>query len=136
VVLSRSLVPPLSGLLAAHGRSHAGGVRLRGVAQRGAASRLAAPHAQLFQRVGPAATAPAAAASRLAAVDELRFAHLTEVVVAAAYRTAQRHTLVFVPDYLDFVRVRQWLADRDLSFAAVHEYSRESEVGDGGGGVL
>jgi hypothetical protein len=137
VVLSRNLLPPLVNLFAAQGKSHAGAVRLRGVQQKGAAARLAAPHAQLFQRIGPSATAAAKAAgtsssssssSSLGAVDELRFAHLTNTVLAAAYRVHQRHTLVFVPDYLDFVRIRQWLSDQGHSFAAVHEYSRESEV--------
>ena len=137
VLLSRSLLPPLVNLFAAQGKSHAGALRLRGVQQKGAAARLAAPHAQLFQRIGPSAASGAASkaagtsssSSSLGAVDELRFAHLTNTVLAAAYRVHQRHTLLFVPDYLDFVRIRQWLSDQGHSFAAVHEYSRESEVG-------
>ncbi len=47
-------------------------------------------------------------------------------MLAAVRRTKQRRTLLFLPSYFDFVRVRNWLTERDFDFVAVHEYSRTS----------
>ncbi|KAJ1998498.1 hypothetical protein GGI04_004975, partial [Coemansia thaxteri] len=38
------------------------------------------------------------------------------------------HTLVFVPSYFDYVRIRNYCRDKSCSFAAISEYSTASEA--------
>ena len=136
VLLASAMVPELGGLLGRHASNHAGKVRVRGVAQLGAAAALAVPHRQLFQRV--AVVPGGSGGSPLAAADEARFAYLTGTVLATLRRTKQRRTLIFIPSYYDFVRVRNWLTVEGFAFAAIHEYSRtsgkEGAPRGGGGG--
>lgn len=36
--------------------------------------------------------------------------------------------MIFVPSYFDFVRLRNWLKERDYHFAALSEYSSGSDI--------
>ena len=36
------------------------------------------------------------------------------------------HTLIFIPSYFDYVRIRNWSASADLDFAEICEYTKVS----------
>ncbi|KAJ1798364.1 rRNA-binding ribosome biosynthesis protein utp25, partial [Coemansia sp. RSA 2399] len=67
---------------------------------------------------------------RLASAADDRFAHFTENVLPEIERSAKddKHTVIFVSSYFDFVRVRNHLHDKNVSFAAISEYSTRSEA--------
>jgi U3 small nucleolar RNA-associated protein 25 len=46
-------------------------------------------------------------------------------------RLKQKHTLIFIPSYFDFVSVRNLLLKQEASFVSVTEYARVSEVSRG-----
>ena len=38
------------------------------------------------------------------------------------------HTLVFVPSYFDFVKVRNWFKKEDLDYSEISEYTKDKKV--------
>jgi U3 small nucleolar RNA-associated protein 25 len=40
------------------------------------------------------------------------------------------HTLVFVPSYFDFVRLRNWFQKSDLDFGDVCEYTKDNRIAE------
>ena len=40
------------------------------------------------------------------------------------------HTLVFVPSYFDFVRVRNWFQKSDLDFGDICEYTKDKRIAE------
>jgi len=64
-------------------------------------------------------------APALPLAPDAKFKYFVESVLPYA----GAHTCVFIPDYFDYVLVRNYLMKaRDKSFVAVHEYSRGTEV--------
>ncbi|WVQ80182.1 hypothetical protein IAT38_002287 [Cryptococcus sp. DSM 104549] len=69
-----------------------------------------------------------------AAVEEVdaRLEHFSSKTIPALLRSAisRQNTLIIVPSYFDFVRVTNYLRKADkVSFAAISEYSSNSEIG-------
>ena len=64
----------------------------------------------------------------LAASDDARLAFFADKVYQRLVSACQTHTLLVVPTYVDFVRVRNWLKKQTASFLACTEYSDVSEV--------
>ncbi|KAM9477469.1 U3 small nucleolar RNA-associated protein 25 homolog [Clarias gariepinus] len=57
-----------------------------------------------------------------------RFQFFVEKVLPQYRDSVMSHTLIYVPSYFDFVRVRNFLKKEDVSFSALSEYSSRSEV--------
>ena len=77
---------------------------------------------QIFQRIP---------ARSLASSADDRFAHFTRRVLPQlkASPTGGAHTLIFVPSYFDYLRLRRFMRDEaDMQFAACSEYDRGSQV--------
>lgn len=68
------------------------------------------------------------ACSSLADSLEQRFKYLTERMMPQFSRDAMDHTLLFVPNYFDFVKVRNWFKASDLDYAEISEYSKDKRV--------
>jgi len=77
---------------------------------------------QVFQRV----TCPTVSEAGSA---RLRF--FSEHVLPKLQRLQQKHTLIYIPSYFDFVAVRNLLLKREVKFVSVTEYARVSEVSRG-----
>lgn len=60
-----------------------------------------------------------------------RLAYFSNRVLPQILRLQQKHTLIFIPSYFDFVSVRNILLKREASFVSVTEYARVSEVSRG-----
>ncbi|KAI0133938.1 hypothetical protein BJ170DRAFT_179865 [Xylariales sp. AK1849] len=73
-------------------------------------------------------------ASSVSAEPDARFAYFTSAIVPALAKRAKdiNGTLVFVPSYLDFVRVRNYFATspavQNLTFGAISEYASVPEA--------
>ncbi|KAL8377779.1 hypothetical protein RB595_008455 [Gaeumannomyces hyphopodioides] len=131
VVLSAFNTPELSELLRSHCQNWAGRARVQ-------------PEYQgLIQQLGGVVSHARQTFSRfdapsIAAEPDARFEYFTKAVVPAlARRAASRDgtaggTLVFVPSYMDFVRVRNYFAAdpaaASLSFGAVSDHSGVAET--------
>jgi U3 small nucleolar RNA-associated protein 25 len=56
-------------------------------------------------------------------LDELRFKHFNRFTLPALRENPRPGSLVFVPSYFDFVRVRNLLTEHEVSFAVASEYT-------------
>lgn len=77
---------------------------------------------QVFQRV-VCQTVSDAGTSRLR--------YFADHVLPKLMRLKQKHTLIYIPSYFDFVAVRNLLLKREANFVSVTEYARISEVSRG-----
>ena len=74
---------------------------------------------QVFQRV-PCST--------FANQGDERMKYFEERVLPQILRSKQKHTMIFIPSYFDFVSVRNLLLKKEVDFVSVTEYARVSEV--------
>lgn len=124
VVFSGYLTPELNGIFSTHMRNVGGKVR---VAQKYAGSMLSATAVQLRQ------TFTRFASRSPASEPDDRFKYFTTVVMPSVTRHIPGEgepgmgVLIFIPSYLDFVRVRNMFAGsavaQNISFGAVCEYT-------------
>jgi U3 small nucleolar RNA-associated protein 25 len=80
------------------------------------------PTRQVFQRV---------AATSFATQSQDRLDYFCNKVLPQIFSNQQRHTLIFIPSYFDFVAVRNVLLKQEVDFVSVTEYARTSEVSRG-----
>lgn len=132
LVVSAYLTPELNALAAKHMRNFAGRVKFQPEYE-GAMLNLGVQVRQTFSRFDAASPA----------VDpDARFKYFTTAIVPSLARAATRRSsggdgdaaagiLVFIPSYLDFVRVRNYFAasttTQNVSFGARSEYSSTAE---------
>ncbi|MCJ8731054.1 hypothetical protein PDJAM_G00191630 [Pangasius djambal] len=57
-----------------------------------------------------------------------RFQFFVDKVLPQYRDSVMSHTLIYVPSYFDFVRVRNFLKKEDVSFCVMSEYSERAEV--------
>ncbi|KAI1142617.1 DUF1253-domain-containing protein [Hypoxylon sp. FL0543] len=129
IVLSAFNTPELAELHRRFGTNWAGRVRVQPEAYAGAIEELGSivKAKQTFSRFE---------ALSLAAEPDARFAYFTSAVVPTLTKRANTKdlagTLIFVPSYLDFVRVRNYFATNPacsgLAFGAVSEYADVPEA--------
>ena len=74
---------------------------------------------QVFQRVP---------CSSFANQGDERMKYFEERVLPQMLRSKQKHTMIFIPSYFDFVSVRNLLLKKEVDFVSVTEYARVSEV--------
>ncbi|XP_036431105.1 digestive organ expansion factor isoform X2 [Colossoma macropomum] len=60
--------------------------------------------------------------------QDTRFQFFVEKVLPQYRDSVMSHTLIYVPSYFDFVRLRNFLKKEDVSFSSISEYSKRSEV--------
>ena len=77
---------------------------------------------QVFQRV-PCTSVSEAGSNRLR--------YFSESILPKLTRLKQKHTLIYIPSYFDFVAVRNMMLKREMDFVSVTEYARISEVSRG-----
>lgn len=78
---------------------------------------------QVFTRLSP---------KNYAQDSEQRFEHFTKAIMPSIMKTPDHEgTLVVVPSYFDFVRLRNWLDHEDYSFAALSEYTPQGQISRG-----
>ncbi|KAM9788129.1 U3 small nucleolar RNA-associated protein 25 homolog [Syngnathus typhle] len=59
---------------------------------------------------------------------DARFQFFVDKVLPQYRDSVMSHTLIYIPSYFDFVRLRNYMKKQEMSFASVCEYSRKSEM--------
>ena len=59
---------------------------------------------------------------------EDRFKYFTEKLMPQYQRDSMFHTLVFIPSYFDYVKVRNWFKSSNLDFSEVSEYTKDKKI--------
>ena len=119
------LEPEMKSVFGTYAQSRAGTARLtrKTTWPNAALNQIALPMRQVFQRI--------AVSSVLEQVDA-RLEYFAKNVLRKIDRNQQPFTLIFVPSYLEFVSLRNFLLKREADyFVSVTEYSRHTEVSRG-----
>ena len=85
----------------------------------GSITKVALQLRQVFQRIQ---------AQKRVTADDDRFNAFCELVLPQLRTSTDGHVLVFVPSYLDYVRVRNYFTKKRLRFSVANEYSENSEI--------
>ncbi|KAG8504394.1 Digestive organ expansion factor [Galemys pyrenaicus] len=94
-------------------------VAVRSIPMTGSISRVLVQLPHVFQRLE---------AEDLTSVIDARFSFFVDRVLPQYRDAVMAHTLIYVPSYFDFVRLRNYFKREDLSFAPICEYSRRPAV--------
>jgi U3 small nucleolar RNA-associated protein 25 len=124
VFVSRFADPCLISSFKRHAQSARGRLKLRRKvsAEEASICDVLVPMRQVFQRVP-------CDSFRSQGDDRLNF--FSEKVFPQLSRLGQKHTIIYIPSYFDFVAVRNLLLKKGASFVSVTEYARASEVSRG-----
>ena len=60
-----------------------------------------------------------------------RLSYFADKVLPKLRQMKQKHTLIYIPSYFDFIALRNYLLKKELQFVSVTEYARVSEVSRG-----
>ncbi|KAJ2731790.1 rRNA-binding ribosome biosynthesis protein utp25 [Coemansia sp. BCRC 34962] len=121
ILISEYMTPEIQAVFNNNCRSIEGKVRIKPVYP-GAVTDVIAQVPQIFKRLS---------VKRLQSAADDRFAHFADHVfpeLQKASTTGDKHILLFVSSYFDFVRIRNFCRDKCCSFAAISEYSTTSEA--------
>lgn len=122
LIISTEVVDPF--LLSAFkrfGKSVAGSMKMRKkiLPSEAALAKVLVPMKQVFQRI---------AVPSFDQQTDGRVNYFVKHILPEIQRHKQKHTMVYIPSYFDFVALRNVFLKREISFVSVHEYSRVSEV--------
>lgn len=124
LIFSQFNTPELSKLFRVHCQNWAGKVRME-PEHAGVIGELGVKARQTFSRIDPPS---------VASEPEARFDYFTKAIVPTLVKRAKdaTGTLIFIPSYLDFVRVRNYFATNQavesLTFGAISEYATVPEA--------
>lgn len=122
LILSTDIIDPsLQSAFKRFGKSIAGSakVRRKTAPEEAALANVFLPMKQVFQR------APVASFDQQ---TDARVQYFVKHVLPQIQQHKQKHTMVYIPSYFDFVALRNIFLKREIAFVSVHEYSRHTEV--------
>jgi len=120
ILLSNVTAPELNSVWSGHCSNYTGKVRSANpVTGRGSLARVLSDTPLVWHRV--------AVTSLKESLDQ-RFKYFTEKIMPQFNRDCMDHTLVFVPSYYDFVKVRNWFKSSDLDYSEISEYTKEKRI--------
>jgi U3 small nucleolar RNA-associated protein 25 len=86
---------------------------------------------QIFQRIpspSNSSSSSSSSSSALELADDARYEYFVNTVFPKIQTTHENHTLIFIPSYLDYVRIRNYLKHRHVITANLCEYTRSAEI--------
>ncbi|KAI9094703.1 digestive organ expansion factor, partial [Phlyctochytrium arcticum] len=112
--------PDLNSLFAKSCKNTAGKIKTLSP-HTGTLSNVLVPVPQLFQRIP---------CSNPAKADDARFAYFVERVLPTLRSSIvqQAHSMIFIPTYFDYVRVRNYLKEHKYEFAELSEYTPTRDI--------
>ena len=124
IVSSKIIDPCMISSFKRFAKSESGSIKMRRKVKPETASiaNVLVPIKQVFQKI------PVASFEKQ---SEARVNYFVNTLLPQIQRRKQKHTMVYVPSYFDFVSLRNAFLKRDLSFVSVTEYSRPTEISRG-----
>tara|TARA_A100001015_G_scaffold321500_2_gene452588 strand:+ start:126 stop:1307 length:1182 start_codon:yes stop_codon:yes gene_type:complete len=122
IVTSHFNIAEIQAILRMHSSSWSGALSINYAKHDGVLEQAPAGLTQMFQYIHT---------SSYETQNSERFEFFKSNLLSQIIRLEQKHTLIIVPSYFDFVRIRNELIRQEVSAVFVHEYSRESEINRG-----
>ncbi|KAG0280925.1 rRNA-binding ribosome biosynthesis protein utp25 [Linnemannia exigua] len=121
IMISNFLTPEINSFFKKFSRNVAGKLKITQPYQDGSIVDVVPLVQQNFNRIET---------RTLAQADENRFQYFINQTLPQLRRSAvtQTHTMIYVPSYFDFVRLRNYFSENKYSFAAICEYTSNANV--------
>uniref|UniRef100_A0A8D8VHQ8 U3 small nucleolar RNA-associated protein 25 homolog n=1 Tax=Cacopsylla melanoneura TaxID=428564 RepID=A0A8D8VHQ8_9HEMI len=119
LVFSSLLLPPITALFSKKCSNYEGKVQVLNPKLTGTISRIVVKLPQVFHRIY--CTSP------LEAVEE-RFNTFVTKILPQYKPEIMNHTLIYVPSYFDYIRIRNYMKREDMSFVQICEYSKDNLI--------
>ncbi|CAK9296847.1 unnamed protein product [Gordionus sp. m RMFG-2023] len=121
IILSRVNSPQINSLFHAYCQNHEGKVMIMEPCTRG-----------ILDGIKSSITHIGLNAQNASSLVDARFTFFTEKIlvqrILEGNRRYARRTLLFIPSYFDFVRIRNYLIEREIGFFSITEYDDEKHV--------
>ncbi|CAG4954013.1 unnamed protein product [Parnassius apollo] len=119
LIFSSVSLPEIKSVMNRKCQNYAGKVFITNPIEIGSIQQVLLQVPQLFHRFN--ATTP------LASVDS-RFDYFIKEILPKQRDTLMSHTLIYVPSYFDFVRIRNYFKKEDIGFVQICEYSKDAKI--------
>ncbi|WAR18750.1 DIEXF-like protein [Mya arenaria] len=119
LVFSGVPVPEVAALFNKHCHNRSGKYQIMRKPTCGSICQIAAQLPQVFHRVE---------STSITSVPDDRFDFFVKKVFPQHSKSGASQTLIFVPSYFDFVRLRNYFKREEISFLQISEYSKEKTV--------
>ncbi|KAG8222130.1 hypothetical protein J437_LFUL002127 [Ladona fulva] len=119
IVISSTPLPGPAALFATKCKNYEGAVRVANPVPTGSISEVIVQMPQVFHRID--------VQSATEAIDA-RFKLFTTKVLPQYKDKITKHVLIYIPQYFDYIRIRNYLEKEDISFVQICEYSKEGRV--------
>ncbi|KFW01660.1 Digestive organ expansion factor, partial [Eurypyga helias] len=111
--------PQINSVFSKHCFNYAGQVAVRNVPLSGSISQVVVQLPHVFRRLE---------AENISCVIDTRFRFFVDKVLPEYRDAIMSHTLIYVPSYFDYVRLRNYFKKEDLNFTHICEYSKKAAV--------
>ncbi|KPP63705.1 hypothetical protein Z043_118011 [Scleropages formosus] len=118
LVFSSIQDPQINNLLTKHCFNYRGQVSVKNLSKVGSICQVVVQLPHVFQRLN----------SESFTDQECRFQFFVDKVLPQYRDAVMSHTLIYVPSYFDYVRLRNYLRKEEVNFASICEYSARSQV--------
>ncbi|KAK0082100.1 hypothetical protein PV325_011059 [Microctonus aethiopoides] len=119
LIFSSIQLPEIHGIFNKQCHNYAGKVRISNIISSGSVCQVAVQLPQLFQKFN--------ASSHKDAI-ELRFEYFITKILPQYRDTIMNHTLIFIPSYYDYVKLRNYFKKEEINFVQICEYSKYAKV--------
>lgn len=119
IVISSTPTPEITGLFSRSCTNYFGKVRVSNPVENGAICGVLCETPVVFHRVD---------SKSIAGSLEDRLKYFTNKIMPQFKRDEMDHTLIFVPSYFDFVKVRNWFKMSDLDYSELSEYTKDKKI--------
>ena len=119
LIFSGIQLPEIHGIFNKRCFNYAGKIKIANPVSTGSITQVVVQVPQVFQRFN--------VNDHSKAIDT-RFDFFTSTILPQFKDSIMNHTLIFVPSYFDYVKLRNYFRKEELSFVQVCEYSRDAKV--------
>ncbi|XP_054025174.1 U3 small nucleolar RNA-associated protein 25 homolog [Dryobates pubescens] len=111
--------PQINSIFNKHCFNYVGQVAVRNVPLRGSISQIVVQLPHVFRRLE---------AENVASAIDTRFQFFVDKVLPEYRDVIMSHTLIYVPSYFDYVRLRNYFKKEELNFTPICEYTKKAAV--------
>ncbi|XP_057651506.1 U3 small nucleolar RNA-associated protein 25 homolog [Diorhabda carinulata] len=119
LIFSSNNLPEINAIFNKKCHNYAGKVKVINPVELGCISQVVVQVPHVFQRFD---------CQNAAEAIDSRFEFFINTILPQQKESLMKHTLIYIPSYFDYVRVRNYFKKEDISFVQICEYSKDGKV--------
>ncbi|XP_077286205.1 U3 small nucleolar RNA-associated protein 25 homolog [Arctopsyche grandis] len=119
LLFSSVSLPEINSLFNKKCFNYAGKIRVHNPVDAGSVRQVAVQVPQVFRRID--------VKDAITALDS-RFEYFIKEIIPQYKDSIMAHTMIYVPSYFDYVRIRNYFKKEDVSFVQICEYSKDAKI--------